>query len=130
MIPRREGLNTIFNVWNSSVFPGRAPDGKILMTSFAGGAANPGFIEKDEAAIAQIVEREMGAVLGIAGSEIFGAGMAAAISTYTYHPHSERGFGNVADVWTTQMGWDAVTYMVKEFWPDLRRKHHDKPPQN
>jgi hypothetical protein len=57
-------------------------------------------------------------------SEVFGAGIAAAISTYTYHPESERSFGNVASVWSTQIGWDVVTYMIKEFWPDLRKKHH------
>ncbi len=56
-------------------------------------------------------------------SEVFGAGMAAAISTYSYHPDSERSLGNVAGVWTTQIGWDVATYMVKEFWPDLRKKH-------
>ena len=55
-------------------------------------------------------------------SEILGAGSAAAISTYTYHPQSERSFGNVATVWATQMGWDVATYLVKEFWPDLRKK--------
>jgi hypothetical protein len=55
-------------------------------------------------------------------SEILGASSAAAISTYAYHPQSERSFGNVATVWVTQMGWDAATYMVKEFWPDLRKK--------
>jgi hypothetical protein len=57
-------------------------------------------------------------------SEVFGAGMAAAISTYSYHPTEERGFGTVASVWGTQIGWDVGTYMIKEFWPDLRRKHH------
>jgi|HubBroStandDraft_4_1064222.scaffolds.fasta_scaffold62124_1 hypothetical protein len=57
-------------------------------------------------------------------SEVFGAGIAATISTYTYHPESERSFGNVASVWSTQIGWDVVTYMIKEFWPDLRKKHH------
>ena len=57
-------------------------------------------------------------------SEILGAGSAAAISTYTYHPQNERSFGNVATTWVTQMGWDAATYMVKEFWPDLRKKPH------
>jgi hypothetical protein len=56
-------------------------------------------------------------------SEVFGAGMAAAISTYSYHPESERSFGNVAGVWSTQIGWDVATYMIKEFWPDLRKKH-------
>jgi hypothetical protein len=57
-------------------------------------------------------------------SEVFGAGVAATISTYTYHPESERSFSNVASVWSTQIGWDVVTYMLKEFWPDLRKKHH------
>jgi hypothetical protein len=57
-------------------------------------------------------------------SEVFGAGMAAAISTYSYHPESERGPGTVISVWGTQIGWDVGTYMLKEFWPDLRRKHH------
>jgi hypothetical protein len=57
-------------------------------------------------------------------SEVFGAGMAAAISTYSYHPESERGVGTVIGVWGTQIGWDVGTYMLKEFWPDLRRKHH------
>jgi hypothetical protein len=40
-------------------------------------------------------------------SEVFGAGMAA-ISTYSYHPESERSFGNVAGVWTAQIGWDVA----------------------
>ena len=60
-------------------------------------------------------------------SEILGAGSAAAISTYAYHPQSERSFGNVATVWGTQMGWDVATYLVKEFWPDLRKKKDKQP---
>jgi hypothetical protein len=59
-------------------------------------------------------------------SEVLGAGMAAAISDYGYHPQGDRSFGNVANVWGTQMGWDLSMYMLKEFWPDLRhfREHH------
>lgn len=63
-------------------------------------------------------------------SEAFGAGMAAAISTYSYHPESERGVGTVISVWGTQIGWDVGTYMIKEFWPDLRRKHHKNQQDN
>jgi len=70
MIPRREQLNTFFNVWNSSVMGGRAPAGKVLLTSFAGGATNPEFVRREEKAIAQIVEAEMAAVLGINGPPI------------------------------------------------------------
>jgi hypothetical protein len=57
-------------------------------------------------------------------SEVFGAGIAATISTYTYHPESERSFGNLASVWSTQIGRDVVSGMIKEFWPALRRKKH------
>jgi hypothetical protein len=59
-------------------------------------------------------------------SELLGGATAGAISAYTYHPESERGFGNVMSVWASQMGWDAVTYMVKEFWPDLRKRSQKK----
>ena len=59
-------------------------------------------------------------------SELGGGLTAAAVSTYSYHPESERGFGNVTSVWASQMGWDAVTYMIKEFWPDLRKRKAQK----
>ena len=55
-------------------------------------------------------------------SEVFGAGMAAVISDYGYHPSGDQSAGNVANVWGTQMGLDYMTYMIKEFWPDLRRR--------
>jgi len=60
-------------------------------------------------------------------SELGGAFTAAAISNYTYHPHSDRGFGNVCETSGTQIGFDVATYMLKEFWPDLRKrmKRHD-----
>ena len=57
-------------------------------------------------------------------SELVGAAAAAAISTYSYHPESERGFETVVSVSGT--GWDAVTYTIKEFWPDLRKRAEKK----
>jgi oxygen-dependent protoporphyrinogen oxidase len=38
MVPSKEGLRTIATFWNSSLFPGRAPDGNVLITSFTRGA--------------------------------------------------------------------------------------------
>ena len=63
-------------------------------------------------------------------SEVFGAGVAAAISTYSYHPAQDKNFRTVASVWGTQIEWDVGTYMIKEFWPDLRRKHHQNSGDN
>jgi len=67
MVPRREGFETICTFWNSSLFPGRVPDGKVLMTSFAGrtmSSASAGF---DDERYAQTVEAENARVLGIKG---------------------------------------------------------------
>ena len=55
-------------------------------------------------------------------SEIVGSAMSAGISTYTYHPKGDRTLSNTASVWGTQVGYDAITLAVKEFWPDIRRK--------
>lgn len=55
-------------------------------------------------------------------SEIFGAATSSAISTYSYHPSSDRNLSNVASVWGTQIGYDGLTFVVKEFWPDIKRK--------
>jgi hypothetical protein len=70
-------------------------------------------------------------------SEVFGAGTAAAVSTYTYHPRhniistptnpryfipSDRTFDNVISTWGTQLSLDTMTLVIKEFWPDIHRK--------
>jgi len=55
-------------------------------------------------------------------SEVFGSAFAAGVSTYSYHPHEDKTLSNTAKVWGTQIGYDALTYVVREFWPDIRRK--------
>jgi hypothetical protein len=63
-------------------------------------------------------------------SEIFGAAMSAGISTYTYHPRGDRNLPNALSVWGSLVGYDTLTIVVKEFWPDIRRKisHKQQPP--
>lgn len=55
-------------------------------------------------------------------SEVCGSAASAAISTYSYHPSADRTLSNTASVWGTQVGYDTLTIVVKEFWPDIRRK--------
>jgi hypothetical protein len=59
-------------------------------------------------------------------SEVLGSAASAAISTYSYHPQGDRTLSNTASVWGTQVGYDAITIVVKEFWPDIRRKLRKK----
>ena len=55
-------------------------------------------------------------------SEIVGSALSSGISTYSYHPKGDRTIPNTASVWGTQVGYDTITIVVKEFWPDIRRK--------
>lgn len=55
-------------------------------------------------------------------SELLGNGLAAAISN-AYHP-APRTLPNSISIWWTQIGWDAVAYQLKEFWPDIKHKLH------
>ena len=55
-------------------------------------------------------------------SEIFGSALSAGISTYSYHPRADRTVSNTISVWGTEVGYDTITIVVKEFWPDIRRK--------
>lgn len=61
-------------------------------------------------------------------SEIMGSASSAAISTYSYHPSGDRTLSNTASVWGSEMGYDTITFVVKEFWPDIRRKIHKSKP--
>jgi hypothetical protein len=55
-------------------------------------------------------------------SEIFGSALSAGISTYSYHPREDKTLANTASVWGSEVGYDTITIVVKEFWPDIRRK--------
>jgi len=55
-------------------------------------------------------------------SEVFGSAIAAGISTYSYHPHADKTLSNTASVWGSQIAYDTATIVLKEFWPDIRRK--------
>lgn len=58
-------------------------------------------------------------------SELAGSAVAAALSN-TYHPPADRTALNSANIWVTQLWGDAVSFELKEFWPDIRRKLHKK----
>jgi hypothetical protein len=60
-------------------------------------------------------------------SEIIGSALSAGISTYSYHPRDDRNLPNTASVWGSLVGYDTITIVVKEFWPDIRRKLSHKP---
>ena len=54
-------------------------------------------------------------------SEIFGRGIAQAIST-TYYPAPDRTFSGIASKYAYALGRDALTNVFREFWPDIATK--------
>ncbi len=58
-------------------------------------------------------------------SEIVGNAVAAGISN-TYHPDYQRNFGNTMSVWGSDILLNTFCNLAKEFWPDLRRKIHNR----
>jgi protoporphyrinogen/coproporphyrinogen III oxidase len=71
LIPRSAGLRTLGTVWNSSLFPGRAPQNSVLLTSFIGGATDPRAVALSAEEISAIVHREISQILSIRGVPAF-----------------------------------------------------------
>jgi len=70
LVPRKEGLRTLGTIWNSSLFPGRAPAGHVSMTSFVGGATDPEIATWPDDKVAATVHAEMARVSQIRGTPV------------------------------------------------------------
>ena len=70
LVPRGEGVRTLGTVFNSSLFAGRAPDGMVCFTSFAGGATDPALCEMSDGKITETICAEVARVLGITGKPV------------------------------------------------------------
>jgi len=71
LVPRSAGLRILGTVWNSSLFPGRAPDGHVLLTTFVGGATDPAAAKLSSEELAGIVQCELAPLLSIRGTPRF-----------------------------------------------------------
>jgi oxygen-dependent protoporphyrinogen oxidase len=71
LMPRSAGLRVLGSVWNSSLFPGRAPEGHALLTSFVGGTTDPAATKLMPEEVASLVHREISPVLSIGSEPIF-----------------------------------------------------------
>jgi oxygen-dependent protoporphyrinogen oxidase len=71
LVPRSSGLRVLGTVWNSSLFPGRAPAGHALLTSFVGGATDPSAASLPTEALTSLVHREISPILSISAEPVF-----------------------------------------------------------
>ena len=73
LIPRSEKHRTLGVVWNSSLFPDRAPEGQFAITSFLGGATDTAILEETDGEIAAVAEKDSATILGLSGSPVAAA---------------------------------------------------------
>jgi oxygen-dependent protoporphyrinogen oxidase len=89
LVARREGLDTLGVVWESSLFPGRAPQERVLLRAILGGVSRPQVMDLSEGALAQRARDELARVLGITATpvQVWTARWPHAITQYTVgHP--------------------------------------------
>ncbi|NIA20213.1 MAG: protoporphyrinogen oxidase [Xanthomonadaceae bacterium] len=65
IVPRIEGRKIMASTWSSIKWPHRAPEGKLLMRSFVGGAQQPELAELDDEKILALVRGELKDIIGI-----------------------------------------------------------------
>jgi oxygen-dependent protoporphyrinogen oxidase len=65
LIAKKEGRATLGTLWDSSIFPNRAPQGKVLLRSMMGGATNPGAIELSDSEVLDKVRVDLQQIMGI-----------------------------------------------------------------
>jgi oxygen-dependent protoporphyrinogen oxidase len=70
LVTRGEGQGTLGVLWESSIFPKRAPDGAVLLRVMLGGARRPEVSGLDDQAVAQLAAREAAPVLGITAAPL------------------------------------------------------------
>ncbi len=68
LVVPQPGRRILGAVWSSCLFPGRAPEGQVLLTAFAGGARDPEAAGLPDAELLDVATRELAQSLGASGS--------------------------------------------------------------
>src|SRR5262249_23116815 len=65
LVPRGEGPRILGALWESSIYPGRAPVGKALLRVMIGGATDPGAVDVADAELVSIVRTDLERTMGL-----------------------------------------------------------------
>ena len=70
LVTRNEDLSTLGVLWESAIFPRRAPEGSVLLRVMLGGARRPEVRAFDDRSLAELAMQELSGVLGVSGSPL------------------------------------------------------------
>ncbi|MGC8528658.1 MAG: protoporphyrinogen oxidase [Leptospirillia bacterium] len=68
LVPSRERRKILGALFSSSLFPGRAPNGQVLLTVFVGGMIQPKLAQAFDEDLLPMVTKEIESMLGVEGS--------------------------------------------------------------
>ncbi len=71
VVPRVEKTTIMAGSWISSKWRSRAPEGRVLLRAFVGGARDPEVMSRTDGELVFAAQRELGRLLGIRGEPIF-----------------------------------------------------------
>jgi oxygen-dependent protoporphyrinogen oxidase len=71
LIPHCEGFRILGTIFSSSLFPGRAPDGHLTLTTYVGGVRRPEIAGMADDALLDLVLGDLGRLLGVRGRPVF-----------------------------------------------------------
>jgi oxygen-dependent protoporphyrinogen oxidase len=71
LIPAKENRKILGTIWSSAIFPNRAPEGGVALTTFVGGSRNPELLTNNDEQMANIVLSELQSIMGIEGKPIY-----------------------------------------------------------
>jgi oxygen-dependent protoporphyrinogen oxidase len=71
VVPRVERTPLLAGTWVTSKWPGRAPDGHVLLRAFLGGGRDPHRLDAGDPELVELARRELTTLLGISGEPIF-----------------------------------------------------------
>jgi oxygen-dependent protoporphyrinogen oxidase len=71
LIPEKEGFNILGALFSSSLFPHRAPEGEVTITSYIGGARQPLLPLGTPEVLTEIAVKDLGTILGVRGRPTF-----------------------------------------------------------
>jgi oxygen-dependent protoporphyrinogen oxidase len=70
VVPRVERSPLLAGTWVTSKWPGRAPDGHVLLRAFLGGGRDPQRLEDSDEELIETASAELTALLGISGDPV------------------------------------------------------------
>jgi oxygen-dependent protoporphyrinogen oxidase len=91
LVPSAEKRQILGTIFSSSLFPGRAPEGQVLLTNFVGGARQPGLAALPDDELVRLVCEDLRALLGVKGEPVF----RRIIRWPRAIPQYNRGYGEV-----------------------------------